>query len=62
MQENTKMVYDVEDIMTLLNVGRNKAYTFVKQAYEKHSPFIVIKVGLVYKIPKDGFVKWLQNG
>ncbi len=62
MSENVKIVYDVVDIMNILNIGRNKAYNFIKSTYEKKAPFVVVRVGKDYKIPKDSFMSWLQGG
>lgn len=62
MSENIKIVYEVVDIMNILNIGRNKAYNLVKKTYEEKAPFVVIKIGQEYKIPKESFMKWLQGG
>lgn len=48
--------YTVEDIMTILRVGRSGAYNLV------HSKaFPVIKVGNLLRIPKSSFHEWLSN-
>lgn len=47
----------VEDIMRMLNIGKNLAYKLVKE--EK---FPVIKIKGVYRIPKQPFEQWLNNG
>lgn len=56
-----KQVYDAEDIQKLLGIGRSKAYAFLDEAYERQKPFRVIKIGKLYRIPKEGFDKWLNG-
>ena len=59
--EMGKQVYDIEDIQNLLGIGRNTAYSLVEQTYEKQKPFRVIKIGKMYRIPKQSFDKWLSG-
>ena len=54
-----KKVYDAEDIQKLLGIGRSKAYAFLDEAYENQKPFRVIKIGKLYRVPKEAFDKWL---
>lgn len=56
-----KKVYDAEDIQKLLGIGRSKAYTFLEEVYEKQEPFRVIKIGKLYRVPKEAFDKWLNG-
>lgn len=49
-------VYTISEVQELLNIGKNTAYDFIKKA-----PFPVIKIGTTYRIPKDGFDRWLQQ-
>lgn len=52
----TAEVYTVKDICEILSIGRNTAYRLITKA-----PFRVIKIGDVYRIPKDGFDDWLHQ-
>ena len=54
-----KKVYDVEDIQKLLGIGRSKAYAFLDEAYQKQEPFRVIKIGKLFRVPKQSFDNWL---
>ncbi len=56
-----KQVYDVEDIQKLLGIGRSKAYAFLDEAYEKQKPFRVIRIGRLYRVPKEAFDRWLRG-
>lgn len=56
-----KQVYDADDIQKLLGIGRSKAYSFLDEVYEKQKPFRVIKIGRLYRIPKETFDKWLKG-
>lgn len=56
-----KQVYDADDIQKLLGIGRSKAYAFLDEAYERQKPFRVIKIGKLYRVPKEGFDKWLNG-
>ena len=48
--------YTVEDIMTILRLGRNAAYNLV------HSKaFPVIRIGNLLRIPKSSFHEWLNS-
>ena len=62
MEQDVKKVYDVADIQKILGIGRNKAYEFLEKVYTKKTPFNVIKIGRLYKIPKDIFDKWISDG
>ncbi len=56
-----KKVYDAEDIQKLLGLGRSKTYAFLDEVYEKQKPFRVIKIGRLYRVPKEIFDKWLNG-
>lgn len=58
---NNKRVYEVEDIQEILNIGRTKAYTFIQEVYKEQKPFKVIKIGNIYRIPKNSFDHWLDE-
>jgi len=61
MNNEEKIVYSISDIQKLLGLGRTKAYNFLEEVYKKQDPFRVIKIGKLYRIPKDSFDKWLNN-
>lgn len=57
-----KKVYDVCDIQKILGLGRTKAYEFLEEVYYKKKPFAVIKIGKLYKVPKEPFDLWVNGG
>ena len=59
--QNIKRVYDVSDIQKILGLGRSKTYEFLDDVYKKKQPFNVIKIGKLYKVPKDRFDKWING-
>ena len=54
-------VYDAEDIQQILGLGRSKTYEFLGEVNKKQKPFRVIKIGRIYRIPKDSFDKWIDG-
>lgn len=62
MTEDTKKVYDVADIQRLMGIGRNKAYEYLEEVYKKQEPFVVIKIGKLFKVPKKQFDVWIGGG
>ena len=54
-------VYLASDIQRLLGLGKSKTYEFLDEVYKKQSPFRVIKVGRLYRVPKKSFDTWLDT-
>lgn len=61
MNENEKRVYDVVDVQKILGLGRSSAYEFLGKVYLEQSPFTVIRIGRLYKIPKEPFDIWVSG-
>lgn len=61
MNTEEKIVYSLADIQKLLDLGRTKTYNFLEEVYKNKEPFRVIKIGKLYRIPKDSFDKWLAG-
>lgn len=59
--QNDKLVYDVSDIQKLLGLSRNSTYSWLSAVYKVQSPFKVLKIGKLYKVPKSSFDKWIEN-
>ena len=57
LQRETKRTYTVDDIMEILNIGRNTAYTLIKR-----NLFRSMKIGTQIRISKASFDNWLDNG
>lgn len=49
-------VYTVKDIMVMLSISKNTAYSLVKQ-----DGFPVIKIKNCYRIPKEAFDRWMDG-
>ena len=56
-----KRVYDAEDIQQLLGIGRSKTYSFLEEVYKEQQPFRVIKIGKLYRIPRNSFDDWINK-
>lgn len=61
MNTENKQVYSISEIQKLLGLGRTKTYNFLDEVYKKQEPFRVIKIGKLYRIPKDSFDRWLNS-
>lgn len=55
------LFYNVTDIQHALKISKTKAYDFVKETYEKQSPFQVVHIGSAVRIPKKSFHEWLSS-
>ena len=61
MDNSLKKVYDASDIQKILGLGRSKVYEFLENVYKKQVPFKVIKIGKLYKVPKEQFDNWING-
>lgn len=62
--EENKMelaVYFAEDIQIALGLGKSKTYEYLQEVYRKQCPFRVIKVGKLFRVPKNSFDSWLYG-
>lgn len=55
-QPQDKRVYTVDEIMNILDIGKNAAYALVNSG-----AFHCVRVGGHYRISKKSFDKWLDN-
>ena len=53
---DTQKTYRVEDIMQILDIGRNSAYNLVKGNH-----FKVIRIGTAIRISRKSFDEWLES-
>lgn len=56
----SKLVYTPEEVMKMLSLSKTTTYKFLNDAYEKQSPFKVVKIQSVIRVPKEGFDLWLK--
>jgi len=64
MKETTNisaLVYYPSEIMVMLGISKSACYSFLNEAYEKKSPFKVIKINTSIRVPKEGFDLWLKE-
>ena len=54
-------VYLAEDIQNVLRIGRSKTYQFLEKVYTEQSPFRVIKIGKLFRVPKESFDTWFNG-
>ena len=57
--ENSK-VYLAADIQKALSLGRSKTYQFLDEVYQRQEPFRVVKVGKLFRIPRESFDQWIN--
>ena len=57
---NESKVYLASDIQKALSLGRSKTYQFLDEVYRNQSPFRVIKVGKLVRVPCKSFDDWLN--
>ncbi len=58
---NINMVYSPKEIQKMLGIGKESVYEFLEEVYKNKKPFMVIKIGKLYKIPKEPFNRWLNG-
>jgi predicted DNA-binding transcriptional regulator AlpA len=56
-----RLVYDCNDIQQLLGISKSSVYTFLDQVYKIQEPFRVLKIGKLYRVPKDSFDSWINK-
>lgn len=56
-----KKVFTAKDIQEILGVCEKTAYSLIQQALNNKDMFKVIKIGRLYKIPRDPFLDWLDG-
>lgn len=61
MNNNEKIVYNASDIQKMLGMGRNRVYELLDRVHKDKGPFIVLKFGKLYKIPKQSFDNWING-
>lgn len=54
--ETNKRTYTVLEVAKILNIGKNKAYTLIKDAN-----FKVVRIGNSIRISKKSFDDWLDK-
>lgn len=59
--KDSKRVYEVKDIQEILELGKQTAYRFIKEAYKTQEPFRVFKFGDTYRVPIDSFEAWMNG-
>ena len=59
---NVQQVYLASDIQKILGIGKSSSYTFLEGVYkQKNPPFRVLKIGKLFRVPKQGFDDWLNG-
>lgn len=54
-------VYTVQEMQEILNISRESAYRFAGEVYQKQQPFVILKIGKSFRIPKDSFDRWMKG-
>lgn len=61
MEIDNSLVYNVLEIQRMLKLSRSGAYLWLDEIYKAQMPFRVIKIGKLYKIPKESFDNWFAG-
>lgn len=61
MNNDMQLVYDASDIQKILGLSKSKVYLWLEEVYKEQMPFRVIKIGKLYRIPKESFDEWLSG-
>lgn len=61
MKNDMQLVYDASDIQKILGLSKSKVYLWLEEVYKEQMPFRVIKIGKLYRIPKESFDEWLSG-
>lgn len=61
MENEGGQVYEADDIQKILKIGKNKVYDFLDDVYSNTHFFKVIKIGKLYRVPKNSFDQWLNG-
>lgn len=56
-----RRVYSTEEIQEILGMKRSATYNFLTKVYKDRRPFLVHKVGSMYRVPKESFDAWLSG-
>ena len=56
-----KRVYTPQEIMIMLGLSKATTYDILNKVYDTKSPFKVIKINSVIRLPKVGFDEWLKT-
>lgn len=57
-----QQVYLATDIQKMLGIGKSRSYTFLEEVYrQKNPPFKVLKIGKLFRVPKNSFDEWLNG-
>lgn len=56
-----QVLYVAEDIREILQLSKSKVYEYLQQVYREQQPFRVIKIGKLFRIPKQSFDAWLYG-
>ncbi len=61
MEDKSGQVYTAEDIQKILKIGKNKVYDFLDDVYCNTHYFKIIRIGKLYRIPKNPFDQWFYR-
>ena len=54
-------VYYPSEIQQMLGISKTSTYKFLEASYRSNTPFVVIKIGKLYRVPKESFDRWYKK-
>jgi len=55
------LFYTAEQVMKKLELKESGGYTYLEQTMATGKPFAVIRIGKLYRIPKESFDAWIKR-
>ena len=56
-----RVVYLPSEIQKMLGISKTSTYKFLEEVFQQNHPFVVLKIGKLYRIPKDSFDLWYKQ-
>ena len=56
-----RVVYLPSEIQKMLGISKTSTYKLLEEAFIRKTPFVVLKIGRLYRVPKDSFDCWYNR-
>ena len=61
MNDLCTKAYSPKDIETILGIKKSQTYNFLQKVEKDGTPFKVIRIGQIIRVPKEPFDKWFEG-
>lgn len=59
--EHLSKMYNAEQIRYVLGMSKSNVYRFLEEVYKNGGPFVVVKIGRLYRVKSDSFDEWYKT-